>query len=201
MPKSTPRYKADIGGGELKVRESRIIAGLLLKKTNAEEWRNAIVVKNILQHKSPEFAKRQANLLRARLTLMKPALWQMVMEGSKQTATNAVFAAAIKHSALLGDFLDLVIKEELKIYSKALTTTHWKNYLEGCHGRDPLMSYWSESTESRLASSIFGILTDVGYITDKRSKLLQTVQISPEVMNYLKAENETYVLRCIQVSA
>ena len=201
MTKSTPRYKADIGGGELKVRESRIIADLLLKNTTKDDWHQAIVVNNILQHKSPEFAKRQANLLRARLTLMKPALWTMVAEGSKQTATHAVFAAAIKHSPLLGDFLDLVVKEEFKIYSKALTKTHWRSYLEGCHGRDPLMSYWSESTESRLASSVFGILTEVGYITDKRNKILQPVRISPDVINYLVAENETYVLRCIQVSA
>ena len=106
---SDPIYKANIGGGELKITESRIIAELLLNNTDEKSWYQAIVIENILQHKSPAFAQRQFNLIRARLSLMKPDLWKLVKDGSKKIATDAVFAAAIKHSALLADFLDLVV--------------------------------------------------------------------------------------------
>jgi len=196
-----PIYKANIGGGELKITESRIIAGLLLDNTDAKGWHQAIVIDNVLQHKSPAFAQRQSNLIRARLSLMKPELWSLVKEASKKVTTDAVFAAAIKHSLLLADFLDLVAREEFNAYSEALTKTHWKKYLAGCHSRDPNMPIWAESTESRLASSIWGILVEVGYLSDKRKKYLQPVQISPEVMNYLNNEQEEKVLRCIQVSS
>ncbi|MBT5223353.1 MAG: DUF1819 family protein [Gammaproteobacteria bacterium] len=194
-----PIYKANIGGGELKVTESRIIAELLLNNTDDKTWHQAIVVENILQHKSPAFAQRQSSLIRSRLSLMKPELWELIKDGSKKTATDAVFAAAIKHSALLADFLDLVVRAEFKIYSNALTKKHWTKYLSDCHARDPNMPQWAESTESRLASSIWGILVEVGYLSDKRKKCLQPIQISPEVMNYLKKEQEEKILRCIQV--
>ncbi len=195
-----PIYKANIGGGELKITESRIIAELLLDNTSDKGWHQAIVVDNLLQHKSPAFAQRQSHLIRARLSLMKPELWSLVKDGSKKVTTDAVFASAIKHSPLLADFLDLVVREEFKAYGKNLTKTHWKKYLAGCHARDPNMPVWAESTESRLASSIWGILIEVGYLSDKRKKYLQPVQISPEVINYLNNEQEEKVLRCIQVS-
>ena len=195
-----PIYKANIGGGELKITESRIIAELLLNNTDEKSWHQAIVVENILQHKSPAFAQRQSSLIRARLSLMKPELWNLIKECSKKTAPDAVFGAAIKHSALLADFLDLDVRAEFKMYSNALTKKHWAKYLSNCHARDPNMSQWAESTESRLASSIRGILVEAGYLSDKRKKCLQPVQISPEVMNYLKKEQEDKVLRCIQVS-
>jgi hypothetical protein len=194
------RYTANIGGGELKITESRIIAELLLNNVDDKAWHETIVVNNILQHKSLGFALRQASLIRARLLLMKPELWQLVKDGSKKVATEAVFAAAIKHSPLLADFLDLVVREEFKIYSTALTKTHWKKYLVECSARDPYMPQWSVGTETRLASSVWGILAEVGYLSNKREKLLQAVSISPEVMNYLINEQEKTVLRCIQVS-
>ena len=131
---------------------------------------------------------------------MKPELWELIKDGSKKTATDAVFAAAIKHSALLADFLDLVVRAEFKAYSKALSKKHWTKYLANCHARDPNMPQWAESTESRLAASVWGILIEVGYLSDKRKKYLQPVQISIEVMNYLKKEQEEKVLHCIQVS-
>ena len=35
---------------------------------------------------------------------MRPDLWYLVRDGSKDTATHALLAAAIKHSPLLAEF-------------------------------------------------------------------------------------------------
>ena len=120
-----PRYKADIGGGSLKVPESRIIAGLLLDGVTDELWRHAIEVENVLQRRSPGTAKRQASLIRGRLQTMGPDLWQMVRDGSVTVATHAVLAAAIKHSTRLGDFLDLVVREHFRMFRPDLRRKEW----------------------------------------------------------------------------
>jgi hypothetical protein len=39
-----------------------------------------------------------------------------------------------------------------------------------------------------------------GYIENTRSLKLQTVHIADQVLRYLKANQEEYVLRCIQVA-
>ena len=106
------RYHADITAGSLKVRESRIIAGLLIDGINSEAWDRALIDDNVLQTKSPATAKRLGQLLKLRLQTVDAELWQLVRDGSLIVATHACLAASIKHSALLGDFLDLVMREQ-----------------------------------------------------------------------------------------
>src|SRR2546428_6031236 len=152
------RYKADITAGSLKVSESRIIADLLLKQIDNEGWRDAIVRQNVLQARSAATALRLAKLIRGRLELMNGDLWRMVRDGAKDVATYAVLAASVKHSPLLGDFLNLVLREQYKIFGAALSNQLWEDYLSDCRGRDPEMPLWNESTRQRLRSSVFQTL-------------------------------------------
>lgn len=200
MSKAKSRYKADIAGGSLKLRESRVIAGLLLDDIDSEGWKNAIEVQNVLQKRSIGTAKRQASLIRIRLEPMGRELWEMVLSGSTIIATQCIFAASIKHSTLLGDFLDLVVREQFRMFGTNLSRLMWDKFLEDCRERDPQMPEWADSTADKLGDSVFRILDEVGYITDTRSMTLNHVRIAGEVMTYLQDHNEKYVLKCIQVA-
>ncbi len=194
------RYQTDLTAGSLKVAESRIIADLLLRDTGDSGWRTALFDDNVLQARSPMTAKRLRTLIRPRLETMGPGLWQLVRDGSGIVATHACLAAAVKRSPLLGDFLDLVVREQVRLFAPALSNRLWEDYLEGCRGRDPEMPQWSTSTILRLRSSVFQILAQAGYVEDTRSLRLQTVHIAGEVLGYLREHEERYVLRCIQVT-
>ena len=194
------KYRADITAGSLKVSQSRIIADLLLRGIDKRGWDQAVLNKNVLQTRSPETAKRFARLIRRRLETMEASLWRFVRDGTGTVATHAVLAAAVKHSFLLGDFLDLVVREHYRLFSATLSNRCWEAYLDDCRGRDPDMPIWNESTRKRLQSSVFQILAQGGYIENTRSKQLQTVHIASQVLHYLERHNEHYVLRCIKVS-
>lgn len=194
------RYKADIAGGSLKIPESRVIANLLLEGVDERQWKDAIEVQNVLQKRSPGTAKRQASLIRGRLAAMGPELWELVRDGSLQVTTQAVFASAIKHSTLLGDFLDLVVRDQFRMFRSDLPRRLWLDFVEKCHDRDPLMPEWQESTTNKLGDSVYRILIEVGYVVDNKSYTLQPVRISGEVMAYLRDHEEDHVLRCMQVS-
>ena len=194
------RYKADITAGALKLPESRLIADLLLRQVDAEGWKDAIVTKNVLQARSPATARRLTTLIRGRLETMGPDLWKLVRDGKGTVATHAVFAAAVKHSPLLGDFLEIVVGEQYRLFSPALSKKLFADYLEGCRERDPDMPQWNETTRRRLRSSVFQMLAQAGYIENTRSTKLQNVHVADQVLRYLKAHGEEYVLRCIQVS-
>lgn len=194
------RYSADITAGALKVPESRIVANLLLHGMNEKGWNDALYSQNILQARSPETAKRLARLIRARLAPMKPELWKLVRDGSSVVATQACLAAAIKHSLLLGDFLDLVVRDQYRLFRSALSKQLWEDYLNDCRGRDLDMPLWNESTRRRLRSSVFQMLAQAGYLDNTRTLTLQPVYISPEVLQYLRYTQEVYVLQCMEVS-
>ena len=194
------RYKADITAGALKLPESRLVADLLLRKVDAAGWKNAIVTKNVLQARSPATARRLTKLVRGRLETMGPDLWKLVRDGKGTVAAHAVFAAAVKHSPLLGDFLDLAVGEQYRVFGKALTNMMFADYLDGCRERDPDMPQWSEATRRRLRSSVFQMLAQAGYVENTRSLKLQTVHVAEQVLRCLTAHKEEYVLRCIQVA-
>lgn len=193
-------YQADITAGSLKLAESRIIADLLLRRVDAQGWKHAIAAKNVLQARNPATARRLTALIRSRLETMEPDLWALVRDAPATVATQAVFVAAAKHSRLLGDFLELAVAEQYRLFGSALTYRMWDEYLEGCRERDPQMPEWSQTTRERLRSSVFQILAQVGYIENTRNLKLQRVHIADSVLSYLKNNNEAYVLRCIQVS-
>jgi hypothetical protein len=192
-------YKATITCASLRVRESRIIADLLLKEVDQAQWKEAIVENNVLQMKSVESIKRISGLLRSRLKPMGPELWCMVRDGEKELATQATFAAAVKNSRLLGDFLDLTVREQKNLFAPQLQSNLWAEYLAGCRGRDPDMPHWSESTVNRLRSAIYSMLAEVGYIDNALKRTLQNVFIDEQLSQYLKQNGETYVLRCMEV--
>ena len=63
---------------------------------------------------------------------------------------------------MLGDFLDLVVRDQYRVFATALTEQLWEDYLDDCRGRDPDMPQWNESTRRRLRSSVFQILAQAG---------------------------------------
>jgi hypothetical protein len=158
------RYKADITAGALKLPESRIIADLLLRGVDAAGWKDHIVKRNVLQARSPATAIRLTKLIRGRLGTMGPDLWKLVRDGKGGVATHAVFAAAVKHSTLLGDFLGLVVAQQYRVFGMALTKKMFADYLNGCRERDPDMPQWNETTRRRIRSSVFQMLAQAGYI-------------------------------------
>jgi hypothetical protein len=194
------RYKANITAGALKLPESRFIADLLLRQVDAEGWRDAIVTNNVLRASNPATARRLTGLIRGRLETMGPDLWKLVRDGSGNVAIHAIFAAAVKHSPLLGDFLDIVVGEQYRLFNSTLTNKLWADYLESCRERDPDMPLWNETTRRRLRSSVFQMLAQAGYVENTRSLKLQTVHIAEQVLRYLKVNDEDYVLRCIQIA-
>jgi hypothetical protein len=192
-----PRYRADIGGGTLMLPESRKVASLLLKGLPAGAWQKAIEGENLLQKTSPAGAKRIASLIRARLETMTDDLWLLVRDGDRDVAMQAVFAASIKHSALLGDFIDIVVRERFRGFHDTLPKTSWTEYLDICRSRSE-MPVWKDSTAKKLGEHVYRILSEVDVLADTKSYRLRKMTMRREVRENLEGHSERYVLRCIE---
>lgn len=191
-------YKADIAGGSLKLYESRIIASLLLESVTITQWRHAIEIENVLQKTSLATAKRQASLIRARLKTMTPDHWALVRDGSKPMATEAMFAAAIAHSQLLRDFLDVDVRDRFRSGNLTLSRGQWRNFVAACRERDPEMPVWTQSTTDKLGDSAFQILAEVSMLSEGQPPRLQPVHYQFEVLDYLRVQSLDNVLRAMQ---
>ena len=193
-------YKANITAGALLVSESRKIADLMLRQVSAEEWKKAIEEENILQKLSVSSSKRVASFIKSRLGMMDSDLWKMVREGDGILTTQALFAAAIKHCRILGDYLDIVVRKQFRKLEDKLTPVLWDEFIVSCKQRDPSMEDFPPSTAKKMRSVVHKILVEVGYLQRAHNWTLKKIEIVPEIIDYLKSNNESYVLKCIQVS-
>ena len=193
-------YTATISSTPLRLRESRVVADLLLQSLSDQEWKAAVVQHNVLQVGSEIGVIRSSRIIRARLEPLGEGLWRMVRDGGRDLATQAAMAGAIRHSRLLGDFMDLTIREQRALFAKQLELYMWNDYIAGCRGRDPDMPHWSDSTIAKLRSIVFSVLAEAGYLENTRSLLLQNVFVDGQLAAYLRDRDETYVLRCLEVT-
>ena len=192
------RYNAEISAGSLLPLESRRIAALLLTRPDPAAWLHAIETENILQKKTPATARRQATLLRRRLTTLEPQAWQMIVEREGEVATQLLLAAAVKHSQLLGDFMVRVYADRQRRLEPALAAIDWQDFLAECTHHDAAVAGWSESTKAKLFQVIVRTLAEAKYLASARSMKLSPPSLHPDVRRYLRTHGETYALDCLE---
>ena len=193
-------YNAQISAGSLLLKESRGIALLLLKNANEKDWYQAIFIDNILQKKSTATAKRMTRLILNRLEAMPEKILELVINGTADVTTQVLLAAAIKHSRLLGDFIEQVVKNHFRTFNNQLTLRDWETFLNECEQIDFSVGDWSESTRKKLGQVIFRILAEAKYIDNTRSRKILPIQIFPEVRQYLKKTQQTHILKIMEIA-
>ncbi len=193
------RYSATLTGGPLMLPESRRIAALLLGSPSREVWLHAIRVENLLQKNTPATAMRQARLIRDRLELMPPAALQLVATGSQEAAVQTLLAAAVRHSALLADFLHDVVAAHHRRLDTALTPRAWEPFLADCAARDPGVQAWTASTRTKLWQVIVRMLIEARYLESARTRKLLVPHLHPDVLRLLKTLGDTHLINTLEL--
>ncbi len=184
----------------MKVGESRIIARLLLEGVTDDAWRKAIFEDNVLQKRSPSAAQTIAEMIAQRLRTMKPALWQLIAEGTQDVATQAVLAATIKHNPLIGDFLLFGVAEQRRLFQTELLRKVWDDFVSDYVLHDEQAAKWTAPVLDKLRQNLWRVLFEAGFLADTKHATLQPVFLTQEVQHYLEAEGEEYLLRCLRVA-
>lgn len=192
------QYNAEISAGSLMPLESRRLAKLLLANPDESAWIQAVEIENILQKKTPATARRQARLIKRRLTTLAPEAWKLIAERDTEVSMQLLLAAAVKHSQLLGDFLLNVYANRQRRLEMTLSASDWHDFLVECTHRDASVASWSETTKKKLHEVIVRILVEAKYLQNSRSMKLTPRSLHPDVRRYLIAHDEAYVLECLE---
>lgn len=194
-------YDGDLIGGSLLVRESRVIAELLLANADEEEWAQAIQVENRLQKRSPATAKRQARALRQRLERLDQPFWRALRDGDDELATQVAFVAALERNLLLVEFVETVVRDAFMLQVENLAYYQWSDFLEDRAQRDPTIEDWTESSKKKMGQVAFRILAEVGLLQSTRKLRLQNMLVRPEVNVLLEDSRRNRIKACLSVSS
>ena len=157
-------YDSDLSGGSLMVRESRLIADLLLREATTEQWHQAIQVENVLQKRTTASAQRNATAIRKRLERLEPDFWKALRDGDDELATQVAFCGALERNLLLVEFMETVLREAYISQAQHLDSYIWSDFLDERSQRDPDICEWKESSKKKMGQVVFRMLAEAGYL-------------------------------------
>lgn len=197
---NTFHYDSDLLGGSLLVRESRVIADLLLQQADNNTWNNAIVTENCLQKRTAATAKRFSQTIRKRLELLPTDFLVLLREGDDELATQTAFCAALARNLLLVEFVETVIYDAFLTQSDKLAAYQWLDFLQERVGRDSGIANWTDSSQKKTGQIVFRMLAEVGLLESTRKPVLQTIIARPELVALLEKYEKDRIKTCLQVS-
>lgn len=171
----------------------------MLRDVSPEEWKQAIEQDNLLQKKTRNSALTYANLARSRLRTMSPPLWEIARDGTLREATDAVLAATVKFSPLLGDFLRNVMRDQYRRFATELEAGAWDHHVDEFERTHPDLPRFTDNTRSKLRQNAMRILHETGFLHGTQNLRLRSHQIEPRVRRYLEDNQEHYVLECLLI--
>jgi hypothetical protein len=201
FPMQEFRYNSDLSGGSLLVRESRVIADLLLNNATDSEWHQAVHLDNRLQKRSPATAKRLAGMLRKRLERLAPAFLQALRDGDDELTTQLAFVAALDRNLLLVEFMETVVRDAFVVRTEALARYQWLDFPEDRAFRDPSIADLAEISKKKIGQVVSRMLAEVGLLQSTRSLKLQYIVVRPEVNSLLNSSHRDRIRACLNVSS
>ena len=193
-------YDSDLSGGSLQVRESRIVADLLLQDASPEQWHEVIQQQNRLQKRAPASAKRVAQAIRKRLERLDAPFWRAIRDGDDELATQVVFCSAMERNLLLVEFIETVLKDAFVTRAGVLEPYHWNEFLDERSHRDSTITTWTESSRKKMAQVVYRMLAEVGLLKSTRNMKLQNLMIRSEVRVLLDDSYRNRIKACLEVS-
>lgn len=182
-------YLGDIIGGSIMLRESRLIAQLLLQHPDDEAWERAVVEENLLQKSSVHSAKRMASTVRKRLDAMSDTFWSDLLNAPDDLARQMLMLAVMCQSPVLIDFMATEVADARRMYREAMRSEDWPEFFASRQRVITGLERFSPSSIQKMGSNIFKILADVGYLESARSKRLRAVYLLPEIREWANRLN------------
>ena len=179
---SAKLYLGDIIGGSIMLRESRIIAELLLLNPDPETWSQKIENENLLQKNSMQSAKRFASTLRKRLEPMGDDFLTDLIDADETLAGQLILLAIMNHSPVIADFMRTELTDARRVFSERLSSDCWQVFYDQREKIIPELAKFSESSIQKMGTNVIKILVDTHYLASSRTKILQNVYIQPETI-------------------
>lgn len=192
-------YLGDLVGGGLMIRESQLIAELLMSSPTSDDWNEAIQDRNILQKGSPATAKRTAEAIRRRIEPMGTRFYELYAYGSTELCSQLMFAAVLINSPILGDFMNTVMVDAKRLYRDQLEGHDWANFWQERGKIFSGLAKIAESSAYKVQKMAFKCLADAGYIESTRMRKLQNVYLLPEVKEYLFEIGREDIVRIMEL--
>lgn len=181
------------------IKESQLVAELLLQDPSKEEWDNEIIEKNILQKRSPASAKRNGATIKKRIGSLGHHFLQALTKANHEESSQLMMAATLINSPLLADFMRTVVMDAKRMYRENIDMKDWEYFWADKSRLYPEFAEMSGSSTYKIAQVAFKVMTDGGFLESTKTKLLTNIYITPDVRHLLIEMNKEEIIQAMEV--
>ncbi len=191
--------RGDLTGGSLLIRESRLVASMLVEGWSPQDIKAQVLGKNLFQNDSPSTTRRYCRLILSRLRCLSMPQLRLLGEGNDETAGLLLLTAVLKTYPIVRSFVREVLLEKVRCYEPKLERKDWVRFLEQWETIDPEVPQWTESSRKKMGQVIIRMLSEAGILSDTRTMTIQFPIIPPEVTDVLIQASEDHILEYLRL--
>jgi hypothetical protein len=160
--------KANFTGGSLLIRESRIVAKLLVEKHSRDEVLEHVLTKNLFQNGSKATTQKYCQLSLIRLSNLTDEQLHFVASGAEDLSRLTLLVAILKTHPIIADFMVSVVAEKVRCFETHLEKNDWMRFLEDRAKGDPSVNEWSEKSKRKMGQVVTRMLAEAGFLDNTR---------------------------------
>ena len=193
------KYCGNITIGALLVRESRIVARLLLENPDRRAVRDRLLSENLFQNNSSDTTRKYCRLILSRLESLSPQMLRFVAEGTDELARLTLFTAVLMTTDIVAVFVEDVLLTKVRSFEPALKKTDWTRFIEDLETVDPEIREWSEKSRKKIGQVVFLMLAQAGYVDSTRTLNILHPPVPDELVHALEAAGDDRTLRLLRL--
>ena len=123
---------------------------------------------------------------------------RMVHEAARRIGFHGANAI---HSRILADFMRDVYAGHLRRLEQHLSPSKdWETFLDECVQRDPAVANFSDTTKAKMLQVVLRVLAEAKYLDSTKTVRLTPPHLHPDVVRFLKQNDELVVLSTMDMT-
>ena len=190
---------ANFTGGALLVRESRIVAGLLVEKHGRNDVLKLVLSRNLLQNSSKATTQKYCQLALIRLHNLTDDQLRYVASGTEDLARLTLLVAVLKTYPIIADFMESVVAEKVRCFETHLDKNDWIRFLADRAKGDPSVREWSEKSQRKMGQVVIRMLAEAGFLDSTQKMTILFPAIPPELEQSLRGTGTRKLTACMRL--
>ena len=187
-------YRGSITREQFLFFEVKIIAKLILEGKTEEEIIKIIIDDNLFQLPTEKSIKSIAVGCYKRIKDLNVNVLNIIAYSSAEEARQAALYALMKYNKIVWDFMIDVIGFKYSTKDLSFDKSDVTKFLSHLQYENEDVATWSEQTINKIRSVLIKCLADSGFLNDIKSKELNYIFISQDLLDCIRQENDEEVL-------
>lgn len=185
-------YVGSLTSGALLRAETKILSPYLLQNLTAAEWKELFEKENPLQKNSVETSMRYMRTIRRRIEQtkdLKESFLQELVVADQIAFSQLMLLLILLDSPIVVDFMCNILGEYRRRFKEVLPSDIWDQFIEDRKRYISELGVFADKTLNNIGATVIKVLSDVGYLSDSKTKRLQAVYPTQELYKWLKKLN------------